>query len=55
MNQQKKEDLIRLKEMIEEGKIKTVVDRSFPWEEMVQAHRFVETGAKQGNLIITVN
>lgn len=50
----RREDLVFLGELATEGAIRPVIDRTYPMDGVVEAHRYVDTGHKRGNVVITV-
>ncbi|GIK66843.1 MAG: alcohol dehydrogenase [Chloroflexota bacterium] len=54
LSSEKPQDLVLIKELVETGQLKTVIDRCYPLEQTAEAHRYFEGGQKKGSVVITL-
>jgi NADPH:quinone reductase-like Zn-dependent oxidoreductase len=54
MAQERQEDLRNLAELAEQGSLRPIVDRLFPLEQAAEAHRYIESGARRGSVVLEV-
>ena len=55
INCEKLENFIFINQLIEDGNFKSIVDRSFPFDKIAEAHNYVESGSKRGNVSVLIN